>query len=186
MPWFHIEKCPATTGRVRVFAHPPDKIWSFMAWSPQMAHMSLTPKPVSWLFTVESHEVWHTKVPEKDPFGRMSPPASRTPGRHTQTHPHLYVASIAPPPPPGVGRGGGGLQRRRDCGWVWRPQVPGSGARAHLPERALPQDRVPQFILPVHRDGGDWLMADEDQPSPDSQETLPTVVESPELLLSLP
>ncbi len=61
MPWFHIEKRPTKTGRGRVVAHPPAKMWSFMAWSPQMAHMSLAPKPVDWQFTVESHEVWHTK-----------------------------------------------------------------------------------------------------------------------------
>ena len=57
---------------------------------------------------------------------------------------------------------------------------------AHPPERALPQDRVPQIILPVYRDGGDWLMADDEQPSQDSQDTLPTVIVSPEPVLSSP
>ncbi len=43
-PWFRIEHFPARTTYARVSGGEPDKIWSYKAWSPQMASFSLRSK----------------------------------------------------------------------------------------------------------------------------------------------
>lgn len=40
-PWFSVERFPGRKYRVRLSYGPPDKIWSYCAWSPQMSGKSV-------------------------------------------------------------------------------------------------------------------------------------------------
>ena len=72
VPWFRIEHFPARTIYTRATGGEPDKIWSYKAWSPQMASLSLRPR--LWRFgpfDIERHELWHNKW--EDLLGQATP-----------------------------------------------------------------------------------------------------------------
>ena len=72
-PWFLVERVKGHDGEARMVYGPPDKIWSFRAWSPQMVWLSLTPRGYGHPYFIDAYEIWHNKVQLEDSFGKMTP-----------------------------------------------------------------------------------------------------------------
>ncbi len=63
---FSIVKYPEHYATIRVSGGPPDKIWSFLSWSPQMAHLSLHGRSYCHRYFAPTCEDWLNKIPVQD------------------------------------------------------------------------------------------------------------------------
>ena len=61
-PWFRMEHCPSVSYMLRCSGGPPDKMWSWGAWSPQMARLSLHCKPFYFQVRLPAYTIWHNKL----------------------------------------------------------------------------------------------------------------------------
>ncbi len=70
--WFPVSYIPDKQVRLRLSFGPPDKIWSYMAWSVSMSNMSLASRPYNINIPITACELWHNKLSVEDPFGQMA------------------------------------------------------------------------------------------------------------------